>query len=94
LNLEDGITFVGDGALRYTAAIAGAMPRALIQPDVPPLAPAIAALAEASAARDGALPPDAIRPIYVRRSDAELARDRRASEPSTQHQAPGTSSKP
>jgi tRNA A37 threonylcarbamoyladenosine modification protein TsaB len=69
---------VGDGAAKHAAVIAGAMPLASILPDLPPLAQAIAELAEAAAARNEAVPPDAIRPIYVRRSDVELARDRRA----------------
>ena len=45
----------------------------IIEP--PPLAPSIAALAEAALRERGASTPDAIRPIYVRRSDAELVRD-------------------
>lgn len=41
------------------------------------LAPAVAALAAHRAARGDAGPPHALRPLYVRRPDAELARDRR-----------------
>jgi hypothetical protein len=46
-------------------------------PIAPPLAGAVAALA-VGAFREGQRPlPHAIRPIYVRRSDAELAADRK-----------------
>jgi tRNA threonylcarbamoyladenosine biosynthesis protein TsaB len=69
--------FAGDGALVYRALIVGADPDARIVELVPPLAPSIAALAESRVRQHGASPPDAIRPIYVRRSDAELARDRK-----------------
>ena len=68
--------FVGDGAIAYATLIRGAFPDALIVADLPPLAPSIACLAEAHVREHGPAPPDAIRPIYVRRSDAELARDR------------------
>jgi hypothetical protein len=43
--------------------------------EAPPLAPSIAALGEAALRERGASTPDAIRPIYVRRSDVELVRD-------------------
>jgi hypothetical protein len=42
------------------------------------LAPAIATLAIAHVRADGVSLPHAIVPIYVRRPDAEIARDRRA----------------
>ena len=44
---------------------------------VPPLAPIVAHVAEAVARREGGVSPHAIRPVYVRRPDAELARERR-----------------
>jgi tRNA threonylcarbamoyladenosine biosynthesis protein TsaB len=71
--------FIGDGALTYQAAIRQRYPAAQIAPAVPPLAPAVARLAEIFVREYGPQPPDAIRPIYVRRSDAELARDRATS---------------
>lgn len=77
------VIFVGDGALAYAGAIAGALPHASILPEVPPLAPAVGQLAFEAAARNEAVLPDAVRPIYVRRPDVELARDRRAAESST-----------
>jgi tRNA threonylcarbamoyladenosine biosynthesis protein TsaB len=70
--------FAGDGALAYRELIRAADPGARIVEPVPPLAPSVAALAEARVRQHGAPAPDAIRPIYVRRSDAELARDRKA----------------
>jgi tRNA threonylcarbamoyladenosine biosynthesis protein TsaB len=78
--------FVGEGAVMYAELIHRAMPGAAVLSEVPALAPAIAAMAEVQARRHEALPPDAIRPIYVRRPDVELARDAR----SARHQAPGT----
>jgi tRNA threonylcarbamoyladenosine biosynthesis protein TsaB len=70
--------FIGDGALAYRDLIHRALPHALIVDPVPPLAPAIAQLAASHVERHGPVPPDAIRPVYIRRSDAELARDRKA----------------
>jgi tRNA threonylcarbamoyladenosine biosynthesis protein TsaB len=64
--------FVGDGAVTYRRLLA----RYIILEPTPLLAPAIGWMA-AEMARSGPIPgPDAIRPLYVRRSDAELARDR------------------
>lgn len=73
----ESILFVGDGALAYAELIRQGLPHATLRADVPPLAPAVAQLAEAHAGSGESLPPDAIRPIYLRRPDAELARDRR-----------------
>ena len=76
-----GVRFIGDGAAAYWSLIASRSGAdvALVDP-LPPLAPAIARIAATRAAQDGGVPPHAIRPIYVRRPDAELARDRRAAE--------------
>jgi tRNA threonylcarbamoyladenosine biosynthesis protein TsaB len=71
--------FIGDGAAAYANVIVSALgDRATIaRPHTPLLAGTIAQMAIESAA-SGVLPgPDAIRPIYVRRPDAELARDAR-----------------
>jgi tRNA threonylcarbamoyladenosine biosynthesis protein TsaB len=71
------VLFAGGGAVRYHAAIADALgDRGLLVPHVPVLAGVIAELAEGAAARRLAAPPHALRPLYVRRPDAELARDR------------------
>jgi len=76
------VVFVGDGAQAYESAITGAFPNASIVAEVPPLAPAVGQLAAEAAVRNEAVDPGAVRPIYVRRPDVELARDRRAAEPS------------
>lgn len=63
--------FIGDGAVRHRDRLGR-----VVEP-TPLLAGAIAAIAH-DRARAGELPPPhAIRPLYVRRPDAELARDRR-----------------
>lgn len=67
--------FIGDGALAYAEVIRAAVPAVVIIQSVPPLAPAIARLA-AERVDHQITPPHAIRPIYVRRPDAELAKDR------------------
>ena len=72
--------FTGDGAAVYQDMIRAALGREahFTAPVAPLLAGAMAALA-ADAVRAGQRPPpDAIRPLYVRRPDAELARDRPA----------------
>jgi tRNA threonylcarbamoyladenosine biosynthesis protein TsaB len=68
--------FVGDGAVAHAAALKGVLcgGARLIVP-VPPLAAAIAAIAIRRRSEAG--PPHRIRPLYVRRPDAELARERR-----------------
>ena len=68
--------FVGEGAVEYEHLIKDAIPHARVLMDLPLISTSVAHLGEAMARRDGAAPPDAIRPIYIRRSDAELARDR------------------
>jgi tRNA threonylcarbamoyladenosine biosynthesis protein TsaB len=73
--LQGGIRFIGDGAARYADAIRAAVPDADIAP-VPLLAPEIARFAYAHSAE--AVAPHAIVPVYVRRPDAELARERRS----------------
>ncbi len=70
--------FAGDGALEYRNLIRQDEPAALIFEPLAPLAPSVARLALAYEREHGPTSPDAIRPIYIRRSDAELARDRRA----------------
>jgi tRNA threonylcarbamoyladenosine biosynthesis protein TsaB len=71
--LSGSPAFVGDGAVKYRDAILRAFPRARIVVP-PPLAPIIGRLAVMRIAE--AVPPHAIVPIYVRRPDAELTRDR------------------
>ena len=70
------LRFIGDGALRYADTITAALgPRAQVDPIVPRLATWIGRIAMESPGR--AVAPHAVAPIYVRRPDAEIARDRR-----------------
>jgi tRNA threonylcarbamoyladenosine biosynthesis protein TsaB len=74
-DLEWPLRFLGDGAVRYAGVI-----RARLGADTPVIAPpAVAATIGRLAARfpDRAVLPHAVVPIYVRKPDAELARDRR-----------------
>lgn len=68
--------FAGDGAHRYRDAIDALGLRETRLFPVRPIAPALAELAWQR--RDTAAAPHAIIPVYVRRPDAELARDRAA----------------
>lgn len=70
--------FAGDGALAYRDLIRAAVSNAVIVEPAPPLAPSVARLAELHVRKGGASSPDAIRPIYIRRADVELARDKAA----------------
>jgi tRNA threonylcarbamoyladenosine biosynthesis protein TsaB len=62
--------WIGDGAMRYRQHLSSG---ALVEP-VPMLAPLVARLALARRHEAGA--PHALRPLYIRPSDAELARQR------------------
>jgi tRNA threonylcarbamoyladenosine biosynthesis protein TsaB len=68
------IQFIGDGAVRYADDLERAGARRIAP--APPLARVIALIAAGAPQR--AVLPHAIVPVYVRRPDAELARDRRA----------------
>ena len=72
------ITFIGDGAETYRDLIVSRLGQTarLADPTVPLLAAVIAMLATIEYKNGHRPPPHAIRPIYVRRPDAELARDR------------------
>lgn len=72
------VLFAGSGAdvYRHTILSAGFGMSAEILDAVPVLAPAIAEIAIVRAADGGGARPHAIVPIYVRRPDAELARER------------------
>jgi tRNA threonylcarbamoyladenosine biosynthesis protein TsaB len=70
------VRFAGDGAVRYRVEIERVLgKRALIDTASAPLAGAIGEIAHEQPSR--AVRPHAIVPLYVRRPDAELARDRR-----------------
>ncbi|HEY7286274.1 MAG TPA: tRNA (adenosine(37)-N6)-threonylcarbamoyltransferase complex dimerization subunit type 1 TsaB [Vicinamibacterales bacterium] len=66
--------FIGDGAELYRDRIASAAAGARILP-TPLLAGAIGRVAVAHALRGETVSPSGIQPLYVRRPDAELARD-------------------
>lgn len=66
--------FVGDGAMMYAGLITAAQPQARIVA-MPLLAGAIGRLAVARARRGESVDPIGLHPLYVRRPDAELARD-------------------
>ncbi len=72
------ITFIGDGAETYRELIVSRLGHAarLADPTVPLLAAVIAMLATIEYKNGHRPPPHAIRPMYVRRPDAELARNR------------------
>jgi tRNA threonylcarbamoyladenosine biosynthesis protein TsaB len=70
------IRFAGNGAIKYADAIRERLgSRALLPVSVPLLAPTIGRIAHAEPGRG--VHPHAIAPLYIRRPDAELARDRR-----------------
>ena len=73
------VLFTGDGALAYQDMIRAALgPKArFTDPVVPGLAGAVATLAGSAFRAGQRPPPHAIRPIYVRRSDAVLTRTAR-----------------
>jgi tRNA threonylcarbamoyladenosine biosynthesis protein TsaB len=71
------ITFVGDGADGGAEAIRGRHPGARIVAH-PLLAGAIGRLAAALPAAGGPMDPAGVRPLYVRRPDAEIERERQA----------------
>lgn len=68
--------WIGSGVTLYERVLreSAARPYRIVEP--PLLAPLVAELAELSAAEGGAVAPHALRPVYVRRPDAELARQR------------------
>ena len=72
--------FIGDGASTYRTLIEASLDgeATIADPVVPLLAGTIAVIATQAARRGEAPPPHAIRPLYVRRTDAELVRDARA----------------
>ena len=71
------LRFAGDGAAKYGAIVTARLgARAEIAMNTPALAGAIGRIAASEPTR--LVNPHAVAPLYVRRSDAELARDRRA----------------
>jgi tRNA threonylcarbamoyladenosine biosynthesis protein TsaB len=76
--LDRGSVFIGDGALKYRDAIARGAAGAEVEPP-PLLAGAIGRIALARAARGDTLDPAGIQPLYVRRPDAEIDREKKRS---------------
>lgn len=72
--------FIGDGVAAYSESIQRWMGdhARFAAPGAPALAGAVAMLASLDAEHGHLPPPHAIRPLYVRRPDAEIARDERA----------------
>jgi tRNA threonylcarbamoyladenosine biosynthesis protein TsaB len=68
-------TFIGDGAVLYAELIHAQLGRGVVILDPPPLAATIGRLAVARARES--VDPGGLRPLYVRRPDAEIDRDRR-----------------
>jgi tRNA threonylcarbamoyladenosine biosynthesis protein TsaB len=67
--------FIGDGAGLYADRIEERMPAATVMP-LPLLAGAIGRMAIRSAARGETVHPAAVQPLYVRRPDVEIERER------------------
>jgi tRNA threonylcarbamoyladenosine biosynthesis protein TsaB len=65
--------FIGDGAVRYAPLLRREFGEAVAIVEPPPLAPIIGRLACEDPGR--AVAPHAVLPIYIRRPDAEIARD-------------------
>lgn len=69
--------FIGDGARRYAETIAAASPQWSVSAQDSLLAPALAFIGRRLAAVGHATTPHALQPLYVRRPDAEIERNRR-----------------
>ncbi len=70
------VHFIGDGAASHRDRIMSARPDATVaDPVAPLLAGTLASLAATAVASGHRPPPHAIRPLYVRRPDVEIARD-------------------
>jgi tRNA threonylcarbamoyladenosine biosynthesis protein TsaB len=74
IDMTDAV-FIGDGAVRYREIVETRAGEGAIVTPPPPLARVIGAIAAADPAR--AVLPHAVVPIYIRASDAELARARK-----------------
>jgi tRNA threonylcarbamoyladenosine biosynthesis protein TsaB len=71
------VRYVGEGAVQYADVIRSHQPDALIL-GTPLLAGVIGLIAVRQAAAGQAIVPAAVRPLYVRRPDAEIDRERRS----------------
>jgi tRNA threonylcarbamoyladenosine biosynthesis protein TsaB len=74
--IGEPILFAGGAAVQYGDLIRATRPDARII-DVPPLAGVIGLIAKGMAEQGGTVDPAEIRPLYVRRPDAEVEREKR-----------------
>jgi len=88
--MANDITFIGDGAETYRDLIVSRLGHAarIADPVAPLLAGVIAVLATIEYRNGHRPPPHAIRPLYVRRPDAELAREKGRLKPAPTGSAP------
>lgn len=88
--MANDITFIGDGTETYRELIVSRLGHAarIADPVVPLLAGVIAVLATIDYTKGHRPPPHAIRPLYVRRPDAELAREQGQLRPAPTGSAP------
>ena len=75
--LPEGTRFAGDGARRYAGLIAAGSDFPVC-PETPLLAGPLGRIGLARARAGQAGPPHALQPLYVRRPDVEIERERRA----------------
>lgn len=73
----EDVVFAGDGAIRYRDVIQSHWPSAVVV-EPPLLAGTIGLMAVVQAVAGETVDPGAVRPLYVRRPDAELDRDKKA----------------
>jgi tRNA threonylcarbamoyladenosine biosynthesis protein TsaB len=78
---DEAIVFVGDGAVLYADTIRFGAAGWAVAPGAPLLAGVIGRMAVARAERGDTIDPAAVRPLYIRRPDAEVERDRRLVKP-------------
>ena len=76
---DEGVAVIGDGAVLFADAVAGQAPAWRVVPP-PLLAGAIGRIAVARARRGETVDAAGLRPLYIRRPDAEVARDRRVAD--------------
>jgi hypothetical protein len=76
-----GVLFVGDGAVLYADTISGgALPGWKLATHTPLLAGAIGRMALARAERGDTIDPAGVHPLYVRRPDVEIDRERQTAQ--------------
>jgi len=76
------VLFIGDGAVLYAGTISGcALAGWTVLPQTPLLAGTIGRMAVARAEQGDTIHPAAVQPLYVRRPDAEIAREQTNSPP-------------